>query len=267
VLALRVSCTGGFVEPRGNDGDWEQPALSIGLALSLLSFVAQGKGFVYHRYPFLAFLLLACMLEFSTALRFASHRISTGEGPWLRLRATRATAIAGVLLAVFVLAPVSLIKVAHFDWRNDEYYRQLSADLNAAGGDRLSGHVQCLDAFSGCIGTLYRMDLVQSTGFLVDFYFFPLHPAPVTLAMRRQFWDDLQRNPPQVFIVSKQVFPVAYSRTGEPNDSYVQLQNWPLFAAYLAAEYRLVGERTFTRPVMWSSHANHPSGYRIYARR
>ena len=124
-----------------------------------------------------------------------------------------------------------------------------------------------MDAFAGCISTLYRMDLVQSTGFLVDFYFFAPEPNAVIDAMRQHFWQDLQKNPPRVFVVSKQVFPLPMAGTGETSDTYDKLKHWPQFDAYLNEHYALLKEQTWTRPVLWSSHADHPAGYRIYIRR
>ena len=37
--------------------NWEGVALALGVAFGLFSYFAQGKGFPYHRYPMLAFLM------------------------------------------------------------------------------------------------------------------------------------------------------------------------------------------------------------------
>ena len=234
---------------------WERSALYTGLLLSLASFVLQGKGFPYHRYPFLAFLTLVIALDCSHALRNVSATM------------LRYLGALGLIVAALFIAPLSAYKISRFAWRNDDYYTQLSADLDRLGGHALSGHVQCMDAFSGCISTLYRMDLVQSTGFLVDFYFFAPQPNAVVDDMRQHFWQDLQQNPPRVFVVSKQVFPVIFSKDGEPFDTYGKLQRWPAFNDYLNKHYALVEEHEWSRPVLWASHADHPAGYRIYVRR
>jgi hypothetical protein len=172
------------------------------------------------------------------------------------------------MVAVLFLAPASLYKISRFDWRNDDYYAQLSGDLDRLGGGQLSGRVQCMDAFSGCISTLYRKNLVQSTGFLVDFYFFAPQTSAqantVIDAMREHFWQDLQQNPPRVFVVSKQVFPAVFSGNGEPLDSYDKLKRWPQFDAYLNEHYTIAEEHEWARPVLWASHAQHPAAYRIY---
>jgi hypothetical protein len=247
------------------DVRWEGAALYGGLILCLVSFIVQGKGFVYHRYPFLAFLLLIVMLQFQRA--FDSRAFEDG-GPTLTVTAvTRYVGALGMIVAALFIAPISTYKISRFDWRNDDYYSQLSADLNRLGGKGLSGHVQCVDAFSGCISTLYRMDLVQSTGFLVDFYFFAPRPNAVIDAMRQHFWQDMQQNPPRVFVVSKQVFPTVFSSTGEPLDTYDKLKRWPQFDDYLTQHYAMAEEHEFLRPVLWASHGSHPAGYRIYVRK
>ncbi len=247
------------------DVRWEEGALYGGLVLCLASFILQGKGFVYHRYPFLAFLVLILMLRFQGACGI-STAIAGNIGAKLSV-CLRYLGALGMIVAALFIAPLSAYKISRFDWRNDDYYTQLSADLERLGGHALSGHVQCMDAFSGCISTLYRMDLVQSTGFLVDFYFFAPQPNAVVDDMRQHFWQDLQQNPPRVFVVSKQVFPVIFSRDGEPLDSYGKLQRWPAFNDYLHKQYTLVEEHEWSRPVLWASHADHPAGYRIYVRR
>ena len=244
---------------------WERVALNGSLALSLLSFVTQGKGFVYHRYPFLAFLLLVLLIDFHRAFDATSEEGDERARPTFIV--IRPIGAAGLIAAALFLAPVSTYKISRFDWRNDDYYQQLSADLDRLGGSALSGHLQCMDAFSGCISTLYRMDLVQSTGFLVDFYFFAPKPNVVIDSMRRHFWQDLQQNPPRVFIVSKQVFPVTFSSAGEPLDTYEKLKRWPQFDAYLEGNYTMVEDHTWSRPVLWASHADHPAGYRLYVRK
>ena len=169
---------------------WEMAALYGATLLSLASYVMQGKGYPYHRYPFLAFLLLVLMLHFTQALRSASVLV-------------RAMGLAGTVIAALILAPISAYKISQFDWRNDEYYQQLSSDLRDLGGAALSTHVQCLDTYAGCVNALYRMGLVQSTGFTADLYLWgpPATAAatpPVILNMREKFWDDLQADPPQV---------------------------------------------------------------------
>lgn len=250
--------------------DWESVALYAGLLLSLTSVFSQGKGYPYHRYPFLAFLTLVLLLEFNHALRWA------GSGAPRKLAATyRTLGVLGMALSVLFLAPVSTYKISQFDWRSDDYYQSLSRDLARASeslrgpGDPpatpqavLSHHIQCLDAYAGCVNTLYRMGLVESTGFTVDYYFWRPKQNAVTDQMRRRFWQALQQNPPQVFVITSQWFPNEASH----GDTFDKVKEWPRFSAYLDSNYRLFTEQPPFH-VRWSSHSEQLNGYRIYIRK
>ncbi len=225
--------------------DWERWALWFGLALGAASYLGQRKGFPYHRYPLLAFLLLMMAMDFSAATR--------------RRGLLRVAGIAALASWVFFVAPVSLYKISTYNWHDDQTYSMLHSDIDRLGGPALSGHIQCLDTFSGCINALYRMRLVESTGFLADFYFWTPGRIPVREQMRHRFWSVIQANPPWVFIVMKQDYPSL--RTG-----YGKLKRWPKFDTWLNANYRMTADRTGTRTVHIDSIANPPVSYRIYVR-
>ena len=229
--------------------DWrsnESVALWIGFAFGMASLVAQGKGYPYHRYPSEAFLLLLAGLNFTAAL----------QRPGL----LRVAGMLGLCFGVLLLAPVSTAKTLHYDWQNQEFITLLQGDLNALGGAKLSGRVQCLDTTAGCINTLYQMRLVQDTGFLYDCYFFAPQPSPVQTALREQFWRDIQNKPPEVFVVTNQM-------CVSPASNYRKLDAWPQLQHYLDANYSLYAQRTALRPVAWWSHSRPPFGYRIYTRK
>ena len=134
--------------------------------------------------------------------------------------------------------------------------------LSAWVAPGLSGQVQCLDGFSGCIDALDRMQLMQSTGFLADFYFLAPENKPVVTAMREQFWQELQQNPPRVFVETSQVFPESEAKP----DRFDKVKNWPRFDDYLNSHYHLVAERKFTRAMRWGGRDFYPQSYRIYLR-
>ena len=83
---------------------------------------------------------------------------------------------------------------------------QLQADLQRLGGSSLQNRVQCLDIVAGCYGALYRLGLMQSTGFIGDLVFFGPDDGKVVPYYRRIFWDDMHSNPPQVIVLSNQWF-------------------------------------------------------------
>jgi hypothetical protein len=109
---------------------------------------------------------------------------------------------------------------------------------------------------------------VQSTGFLVDFYFYaPANPGqpidPVVIDLRRKFWSDLQAAPPQVFVITNKVFP----GDSYKYDTFDKLKRWPQFNLYLDEHYNLLTERSIPGTYSWSTHPEAPASYRMYVRK
>ncbi len=227
---------------------WEGAALLWSVGVGAASFVAQGKAFPYQRYPLEGFLLAMMGIDAALALRAAGSRWQPPA--------------AAVLLGftTLALAPSWLIRANHYDWRHDDFTESLSADLTALGGPALSGQVQCLDMTAGCLGVLYWMRLVQSTGFLYDCYFFHQPQTAATERLREEFLADMGHAPPRVLIESSQ------NCLGEPL-GWSGLDAWPAFAAWRAANYSLYAQRQSTRPIRWWPIAEQPPGYRIYVRK
>jgi hypothetical protein len=224
---------------------WERIVLLICLGFGLLSLVAQGKGFPYHRYPSEIFLLLLAGIDFTAALH--------GR------RTLKILGIAGLGFGAFVLAPVSTMKAASYQWWSYEFSTLLETDLNSLGGRSLSGRVQCVDTIGGCIYTLDRMHLVEATGFLYDCYLFAPEPSPVQAEYRARFWSALEKNPPKIFIVTNQLC------MNEPG-TFSKLQSWPQFEDYLRADYSLEIHRELRQEMHWRSRPLHSASYRIYVR-
>ncbi len=232
----------------GRRWNWEKRMLAAGALLSLLGYCSQGRGFPYYRYPLLVFLLVLMSIDFAAALRH----------PVLRYFAAL-----GSIYALLILAPRFAYKAIHYGWRNQEFISMLSGDLNALGGQRLSGKVQCLDTTAGCINTLYRDRLVQATGYIYDCYDYAPRGSErmeVVDRYRQGFLAALKRNPPEVFIVTDQ-----YCQWSEM--SYDKLERWPAIHSLLAGQYSLYAERQPRDDVYWWSRAMKPAGYRVYVRR
>jgi hypothetical protein len=218
--------------------NWECAALVVGMAFGVFSWFGQAKGFTYHRYPLYAFLFLWAGIQLTMAVRGSRWAERVG---W-----------AGLLFAT-ALAPAYAIRAAHRWWPMN-YIRFLTSDLQQLGGARLSGHVQCMAMQADCDTTLYEMKLVQATGLSYDYFVFGSSTEPVVVNARMRFWRELQRNPPNVFVVSKGLYP------DDPYD-YRKLHNWPQFQSYLLDNYYLYDEREF------EGKESGPSGYQIYIRR
>jgi hypothetical protein len=218
--------------------NWESKVLLGGIAFGILSYFTQGKGFPYHRYPFFAFLLLWAGMQLTFAMK--------------QRGVARILGYAGLLFGA-ALAPQFASRAAHRVWPMD-YIDTLGANLTQLGGPRLSGHIQCLATGADCDTVLYRMKLDQATGLSYDYFIFGQSDQPVIQNARNRFWQELQQNPPDVFVVSKGLYP------GDVTD-YRKLAQWPEFTRYLSSNYFLYADSEF--------HPNQsgPRGFRLYVRR
>jgi hypothetical protein len=220
-------------------------ALLAAIACGLISYIAQGKGYPYHRYPLIAFLLLSMSIEFVAACR--------------RNTLDRTIGIISLLGLVLVTTPIAAVKASRYDWRNQEILTMLQSDLNQQGGSRLSGNIQCLDTTAGCLNALYRMRLVQSTGFLYDCYFFAPGQTRATEQLRDEFLDELKKSHPQIIVVTDE-----YCLNGEHD--FNKVRNWREFNDYFTQNYTLVVERHPPDLIKWWSRPEIPTAYRIYKR-
>ncbi len=175
----------------------------------------------------------------------------------------RILAIAALIVGGFFLAPQSAILIHRFRWQQTDLISSLEANLNALGGQKLSGHIQCIDTNSGCGNVLYLMRLEPSTGMLSDFFLFGSADAPTVRRTREQFSAAILANPPQVIVVTSRLY------LGDPDDydNFAKLQRWPAFAAFLAGHYTLQTQWTPTRTERWWSREEYPASYRIYVLR
>ena len=224
----------------------EGAALAAGMGVGLFSYLAQGKGYPYQRYPLMALLLLAIGIALFCALR--GQRIVRGLG------------YAGLAFGILYVAPKSVWMAAHYDWRNTDILPLLEQDLDHLGGPALSGRVQCLDTNGGCYNALYRQRLVESTGLLYDEFLFNQDRGGVVAASRAAFLKAVEAHPPKVFVVVDYLFPSGPAGFGK-------LERWPEFEQYLQADYVLYAERRATRTIDWWSRPHAPRAYRLYVRK
>jgi hypothetical protein len=217
--------------------NWERWALMLGAAAGTFSYVVQGKAFTHHRYELMAF----CLLWFAIEMAIAAKRCG----------AARVLALAGVAVGIFIVVPKCLVQInrATYD-KLFSFTTDAEADLRAIGVDRLQGRVQCLDMTDGCMNALYRLRLVQNTGVMGDtLYFSADNGSPIVQHYRKLYWDHLQADPPDVFLMSNELF------LDPP--TFDKVQRWPPFAQYLAEHYDLYRERRMDEKF----------AYRIYVRK
>jgi hypothetical protein len=204
--------------------NWEQWALALGAAAGAFSFIIQRKGYDYQRYPLCVFALLLVSLEFAKALR----------GPrWIRW-----VGVFAILYGTVYLLPLYESQIPSESVRDDAaFMRSLEKDLTQLGGEQLQHRVQCLDMVDGCMGALFHLNLVQSTGFTGDTLFFVRDDAPAVAYYRSIFWNDIHRAPPKVIVLSDE-------RYSQPR-SFDKLDDWPEFKDYLEERYTLAETRVF----------------------
>ena len=237
-ILVLMAIAGAVAWARRGEWQWERMMLLGGVVLGFASFLMQGKGFPYHRYPMLAFALLWVGMEFAGGVR--------------QLEWTRKLAIAG-LAAGLILAPLYVAAASRRHW-DEALNSSLQSDLNRLGGRQLSGGVQCLTTAADCHTVLYRMGLVQASGLMYDYLVFGPTDQAVTGRIQSRVWGTFQDNPPQVFIVTRGLYPVM-----APN--YDKLKMWPALDRDLAENYEMYAERSFAPTELGGR------GYRIYVRR
>jgi hypothetical protein len=216
--------------------NWERWALLLGVAFGGFSYFVQRKGFLYHRYALVAFILLYMAVELSLAMR---------KQGWVR-----AVGFAGMAMGALVMVPTYTQRVMLVEPYNG-YTESLESDLTRLGGDQLQRKVQCFDLVDGCLNALYHLKLVQNTGSTGDLLLFTQVRTPVVDYYRGLFWNDINRNPPLVVVLSNEWF--------NNEDSFDKVNEWPQFANYLTENYTLAVSREFE---FESHHA-----YRIYLRK
>jgi len=219
----------------------ERVELLSGVGVAFLSYVAQGKGLPYHRYPFLALLLVLMGMDLVEAL---------GHPRIPRL-------VAGLTLAsaCLMFAPRAAWLVHSFVV-DTPFEQALSTQLSSFG-PQISGQIQCLDAFGGCINTLYDLRLVQSTGYLSDCYLFSTHPNPLTALYRADFWAAYQAARPKVIVVTDQFC------FGD-SSGFHKLDRWPELRDELARDYVQNAEWQSATKERWWARSEYPPRYRIY---
>ena len=220
--------------------NWGRTLLVAGILFGAASDILQGKGLLYHRYPFAAFVLLWVAIEFAIATR--------------GLRFPRKLAYAALVYGA-IIAGVFTSRACVRTW-DQAYSQSLRQDLISLGGSNLSGSVQCITAIPECATTLHHLHLLQSTGLVYDYYIFGPGNNPAVAFARQRFWGEFTGNRPRVLIVGRWSFM-------ERADDYSKLNRWPAFSDDLSQHYTLYAERSFTPP----KRGLLGYGYRIYVLR
>ncbi len=237
----------------------EDRLLLLGFLFGVASFCVQGRGYSYHRYPSEVFLLVLAGTAFTSVLRPVQITATHFN---IRQYAATSIACAGLTFSVLVVVPRSLASIQSFDGHLNDFERHLSADLTRLGGLQLSGNVQCMEMADGCITTLYKMQLVESSGFLYDCYLYPVDDqARMHIVERERYRNSFKQafllHPPRVIVVSS-------NECGPPDFAYGKLERWPWLASYLHAHYSIDRDQLPSELERWGGRPALSYGYRIY---
>ena len=249
-------------QAEAHPSDLTRQILLLASLLGLVGYLVQVKGYPYHRYSFLAFLLPLIAMDLSSLSRYR--------------RSYSIPAFAVLYGSALLLAPAFVWRIGRYDWRNQGYRLTLQADLLSAqrnlGLPTLSGRVQCLDTAAGCLEALLRAHLLPSTGTLYDEFLFEPHGnllSPSDLAnpplssatgqSRQAFLEAIAANPPEVLVVTSPLFPSG-------PDDFAKLVRWPGFDLWITTHYTLSLDRPALPPARWGSPPVAHPGYRLYLR-
>jgi hypothetical protein len=204
----------------------------------LLSYIAQGKGLPYQRYPFLATSLVLIFLTFSKAS--ISHKF-----PYV-------LSILGLLYASFWLAPRCNRTVRSFD-KIAPFQEALSGDLRALDFGR---KVQCLDTYGGCVNTLYDLRIPQATGYLYDCYLFG-RESSIRDTYRTDFLQAFLSARPETVVVTN-------DRCFDPTKSFDRILEWPELSNELDRDYVVSSKWQSQKAYRSWSRAETPNSYKVY---
>ncbi len=197
--------------------------LVAGCLYGLFHFLFQAKGWSYHAYPLLVFLIPLVILWLD----------SLGKN-----RRRPKQALVPFLLLVTICFGLALRGISRS--MGDEsleyikpYVPELISDLESLNLDD-QAPVQVMDTALGGLHALFRTSLKQSSRTVYDFHFQVETGHPYVERMKNEFIDELEDKNPQAVVVF---------RAGwlAPHD-YSRHEQFPEFLAYLKNGYRLEKE-------------------------
>jgi hypothetical protein len=223
----------------------ETKLLLYGAACALLSFLSQGKGFSYQRYPFL---LLALILIFRSLARGLSGQ-----------RAERLLAAGTLCVIGFWLSPTFARTIASYD-RTAPFQEALSQDLlslqTGPSGQTGNSGVQCLDTVGGCLSTLNDLKIVQTTGFLYDCYAYSGTDQQKE-HYRAAFLNALTTARAHYIVLTSEF---CLEAQGNIN----RIDTWQALGQFLHSNYRITREWKPTHPLRWWNQKEQPPSYQIF---
>ena len=188
----------------------------FGLVYGFSQYMIQGRGFPYHRYPFILFIfiLIAIMLvEF------------LGNGN----RYKSLSLISFIVIVTYLGASlIGRIQKDNSYANKQPYLDQMIHDID--GYDLAeTDTVQLMDSVKGGLYALYVLNIDEPTRFIQDFQFYEHPNDPFVKKITAEFIHDLDEYKPKLIVI------IARGRRG----GYNRLDKFPEFTAFLNEKYLL----------------------------
>jgi hypothetical protein len=228
--------------------NWERWAIAGGFLFGLVSYFAQGKGLVYHRYVYLVCLLLLIGMEASDSLH--------NGGTW------RWAGIGIIAVTIGFVVPIYMWNL-HTVPKNSDFTLSLEDDLQKLGGaTRLQDQVQCFDLTTGCLNALYHLRIVENDAFTGDMLLFPKRKNAASDYYQTLYWQRNFDDPGNVIVLSNQYL--------DGPEGFGKLDYWTTFRTFLQDNYTEVIARSFPREGLTKDASPYSPldapAYRIYIR-
>ena len=224
--------------------DNQSVLLALAAIAGSFSYLVQGKGFPYQRYPFLLFLLLG----------FGSLFASTEASDEARSPAHR---LGSIVTQVLTMACSLLFVSKSAGYMRVDPYVPIRNDLASVAAPGTS--IQCMDTPGTCVGALCELRRIQATGFIYDCYFLDGANA-IVQEQRKSFQQQFLLNPPGVIVVTDSV---CFGQTR----GFDKYHSWPWLQAELSEHYDMAVKREDQQPLRLWSRSVIPVHYMIFRRK
>jgi hypothetical protein len=193
--------------------------LLAGLLYGLAHLLIQGKGWLYHLYPFCLFLIVLTAVLLLDAIGRDAQRVRV----LLFLSLVLLSGLLGLRAVRMGRADNSLERV-------QPLAAELTRDLSGYGLAK-TDTVQTIDNNDGGVNALYRLQIRQPTRFIYDNQFFSYLDQPYIQGLRSEFIQALEHNPPRLIVV--------FDYSEMPHLGPERLALFPELTALLRNEYRV----------------------------
>lgn len=205
----------------------ELQLILIGVLYGFLHYYIQGKGWLYHQYPFTLFSLML-----------------VGVSLYLLLKKGTRYTIVGLLMTllytmIFIGSNSLIIFTSYWDNKEQKSIAPLTADILSFNLDK-TDTIQIMDSTHGGTATLLILDIDQPTRFVYDTVFYHDTDTAYIQGLQQEFLDDMKQNMPELIVI--------YKESGAEFLTLDRLNAFGEFQIFLAENYTLAVDRDLGKP-------------------